>query len=469
MQAIPLRILQCTTAAPDAAAAQTGACAGERAVATCRADREDRLMLNALDLARRIEAGELTPGEVVAQCAEAIAAREADVGAFVAVDPEAARRRAETSKASLAASPLRGLPVGVKDIFDTADWPTAYGSPIYAGHRPRADAALVSAIRRAGGLILGKTATTEFAYMNPAGTRNPHNLDHTPGGSSSGSAAAVAAGMVPLAVGSQTGGSVIRPAAFCGIAGFKPSFALVPTVGMKCFSWHLDTAGFFAARVADVAFAAAAVTGRDLRVDRQAPGAPRIALVRMHIWEQASEAMRAAVETAARAAAAAGARVEDLALPALLEEAFDAHPVIQAYEAYRALAFEYDNGRDQLSAALRAHLEEGGAVSPETYDEARRIAKRARIALSNLMADFDAILTPSAPGAAPGGLGSTGSPIFNRLWTLMGTPCVNVPGLEDDARLPLGIQIVGRFGRDRGTLEAARFVEAAIESPSRRL
>src|SRR5580700_10093552 len=233
-------------------------------------------MLSALDLARRIEAGELTPRAVVDMCADAIAARDGDVGAFVALDLDAARRAADDAR--LVASPLRGLPVAFKDIFDTADLPTQYGSRIYAGYRPRADAAAVSLVRRAGGIILGKTVTTEFASLQPAATRNPRNLAHTPGGSSSGSAAAVAAGMLPVACGSQTGGSVIRPAAFCGVAGFKPSFKILPTVGMKCHSWHLDTAGLFAAGIADVAFAAAAISGRELRIDPSEPVPPRIAL-----------------------------------------------------------------------------------------------------------------------------------------------------------------------------------------------
>ena len=204
-----------------------------------RAPGADGLMLSALDLARRIEAGALTPRAVVEMCAEAIAARESEIGAFTALDIEGARRTAD----GLASMPLRGLPVGMKDIFDTVDFPTAYGSPIYAGHRPKADAAMVMAVRRAGGVILGKTVTTEFASLQPAGTRNPRNPAHTPGGSSSGSAAAIAAGMLPIAFGSQTGGSVIRPAAYCGVAGYKPSFRLLPTVGMKTFSWSLDTVG----------------------------------------------------------------------------------------------------------------------------------------------------------------------------------------------------------------------------------
>jgi len=422
---------------------------------------QGRLMLAALDLARRIEAGELTPRAVVELCAETIAANEAKIGAFVALDLEAARRAAEDPL--LTASPLCGLPVGVKDIFDTADLPTQYGSAIYAGHRPRGDAAIVAMVRRAGGLVLGKTVTTEFASLVPAGTRNPKNLAHTPGGSSSGSAAAVAAAMLPIALGSQTAGSVIRPAAFCGVAGFKPSYRLLPTVGMKCFSWLLDTAGLFGAGVVDVAFAAAAITDRDLRVDRGAPAAPRIGLLRTQLWPQASATMHGAIKAAARAAQTAGATVTELTLPPILEEAHRVHGTIQDYEAFRALAFEYDRHGDKIGKPLREQLGRAAAISAEEYDAARRTATRARQAMPDLLRDHDVILTPSAPGAAPHGLGSTGNPAFNRLWTLLGTPCVNVPGLYE-GELPLGVQIVGRFGRDRSTLEAALFLERAIAS-----
>jgi Asp-tRNA(Asn)/Glu-tRNA(Gln) amidotransferase A subunit family amidase len=421
-------------------------------------------MLSALDLARRIEAGELTPAAVIDLCAEAIAAREAEIGAFVALDVAGARQQAFAP--TLKSAPLRGLPVGVKDIFDTADFPTEYGSPIYAGHRPAGDCAAVSLLRRAGGIVLGKTVTTEFAHMQPGKTRNPRNLEHTPGGSSSGSAAAVAAGMVPIATGTQTGGSVIRPAAYCGVAGFKPSYRLLPTVGIKCFSWSLDTVGLFAAGVADVAFAAAAMSERDLRVDRRAPGAPSIAIVRTHSWDQTSEAMQEAVEKAAGAAEAAGARIETHTLPPIVEEAYRAHATIMNYEAFRALAFEYDHRRDLLGPQLRKLLDDAATITAEDYDAARRTTKRARHAINELL-ETKFILTPSAPGAAPQGLSSTGKPIFNSLWTLMGVPCVNVPGFSDDAGMPLGVQIVGRFGRDRATLEAALFVETAIAVAAR--
>jgi len=422
-------------------------------------DRRERLMLSALDLARRIETGELTPRRVIDLCADAIAARESEVGAFVALDIEAARHAAEDPR--LPGTPLRGLPVAVKDIFDTADFPTQYGSPIYAGHRPRADATAVALTRRAGGVVIGKTVTTEFASLVPSATRNPRHLAHSPGGSSSGSAAAVAAAMVPIAFGTQTAGSVIRPAAFCGVAGFKPSYRLIPLVGVKDVSWHLDTAGLFGAGVADVAFAAAAILQRDLRVDRGTPAAPRIGLARTHLWSQASVAMQRALETAARIAATAGANVTDLTLPAILEEAYAAQFTIQDYETLRSLAFEYDRHREQIDERLRVQLDGAVAISGDAYDAARRVASRARQVLADTMAGFDVILTPSAPAAAPHGFGSTGNPMFNRLWTLMGAPCINVPGLHD-GDLPLGIQIVGRFGRDRAALEAALFVEHAI-------
>ena len=425
-------------------------------------------MLSALELARRIEAGALSPRAVVELCAEAVATHESEIGAFAALELDAARRRVEQQQ--LALLPLRGLPVGIKDIFDTADLPTAYGSAIYAGHRPKADAAMVMLIRRAGGLVLGKTVTTEFASLEPAGTRNPRNPAHTPGGSSSGSAAAVAAGMVPLALGSQTGGSVIRPAAFCGVAGFKPSYRLLPTVGMKCFSWSLDTVGLFGASVPDVAFAAATMSGRDLRVDGRPPqAAPVVALVRTPFWQDASAAMQKAVERAARAAERSGARVKDMELPPIFADAVRAHRIVQGYEAIRALAFEYDLHRHRMGPVLRAQLDDAATIDADTYDNARRITRRARRALIDLLPDGEVMLTPSAPGAAPKGLGSTGEPTFNRLWTLLGTPCVNVPGLSDADGLPLGVQVVARFGRDRFALSAAAWLESAVARSEMRL
>jgi Asp-tRNA(Asn)/Glu-tRNA(Gln) amidotransferase A subunit family amidase len=417
-------------------------------------------MLSALGLSRSIESGELTPAGVIDLCAKAIAERESDVGAFVTLDLDGARKAAQA--AGLKDKALRGLPVALKDIFDTADLPTEYGSPIYADHRPKADASLVALIRRAGGTLIGKTVTTEFAHTDPGKTRNPHNLGHTPGGSSSGSAAGVAAGFFPIATGSQTGGSVIRPASFCGVAGFKPSYRLLPTVGMKCVSWHLDTAGLFAASVADVAFAAAAMSDRDLRVDGRPPSSPRIGVLREQPWAPASADMAAALDRAARAASSGMARVRDIKLAPVLAAAFRAHATVHAYEAARSLASEYERSRDKLAKGTLELVEKGFTISADAYDDARRVSSEARGALAEVMADVDVILSPSAPGAAPKGLGSTGNSTFNRLWTLMGTPCVSVPGLVDPSGLPLGIQVIGRFGSDRATLEAALFVETAI-------
>src|SRR5689334_20991948 len=301
-------------------------------------------MLSALDLAHKIEDGTLTAAKVIDLCAQAIAEQDAEIGAFTVLDAEAARKQAPHT------GMLRGLPVGVKDIFDTADFPTEYGSKIYSGHRPPWDCSAVSLIKRAGGVVLGKTVTTEFAHMQPAKTKNPRNLAYSPGGSSSGSAAAIAAGMVPIATGTQTGGSVIRPAAYCGVAGFKPSYRLLPTAGIKAFSWSLDTVGLFAAGVADVAYAAGAMSGRDLRIDRTPAAAPALLVARTRIWNEASADMQRAVEETARRAQAAGAQVQDVELPDVLEEAWRLQPVIMDYEAFRALAYEYDHHRAAIGS-----------------------------------------------------------------------------------------------------------------------
>jgi Asp-tRNA(Asn)/Glu-tRNA(Gln) amidotransferase A subunit family amidase len=414
-------------------------------------------MLSALMLARQIESGTLTPSKVVDMCAEAIAAQDAEVGAFVSLDIDRARRQADAK----ARTPLHGLPIGVKDIFDTADFLTEYNSKIYAGHRPIADCAAVMQLKRAGGVILGKTVTSELAHMQHPTTKNPRNLAHTPGGSSSGSAAAIAAGMVPIATGTQTGGSVIRPAAYCGIAGIKPSYRLIPTAGIKNFSPSLDTVGLFAATVPDLAYFMAGMTGRDMRVDRAPPAAPTLLVARTRQWNEASADMQRAIEDTARAAQAAGAKVEDIDLPDEMEEAWRVQMTIMDYEAFRTLAWEYDNHRALIGPVLGTLLDKAATITTEEYDSARRLTRRARHVANDLL-EGKFILTPSCPSAAPAGYLTTGTATFNRLWTSMGTPCVNVPGIIDAAGLPLGIQIVGRFARDRATLEAAAFVENVI-------
>ncbi len=415
-------------------------------------------MQSVLSTLNAVEHGVTTRQAAVARSFDAIATTDAQIGAFVRV----ADRDAALTAAAKATGPLAGIAVGVKDIFDTHDMPTEYGSALYAGNRPASDAAIVAMMRAKGAVVVGKTVTTEFAFLQPPGTRNPRNPICTPGGSSSGSAAAVSAGMVPVATGTQTGGSVIRPAAYCGVAGYKPSFRLVPMVGVKPFSWSLDTAGFFAASVADAAAFVARLTGRALAVEQIDPQALRIGLYRTSVWDEASRDMRAAVELAAERATKAGSSIVELDEPAALAAARDAHLTLQNFEAAMAMAFEYEHHRDKLSEVLRKNLEQGRAVTPEAYDETRRIARRARRETGALFETVDVLLTPSAAGAAPEGLSSTGSPIFNKLWTLTGNPCVNVSGATDAAGLPLGVQILARFGRDRMALSAASWIETLL-------
>jgi Asp-tRNA(Asn)/Glu-tRNA(Gln) amidotransferase A subunit family amidase len=411
-------------------------------------------MLSLISILRRIDAGELTPNAAIGASRDAIATADSAIEAFVYVDG-AARAAAD--------GPLRGIAVGVKDIIDTADMPTEFGSPIYAGWRPKADAPVVRSLKRAGATIMGKTATTAFAFLDPTTTRNPHNLAHTPGGSSSGSAAAVAAGMIPLALGTQTGGSVIRPASFCGVAAIKPSFRLIPTVGVKCFSWALDTVGLFAASVPDVAFGLAALTGRsDLRLDGASVAAPRIGVVTQDFAGEAEPESVEALEDAVRLAEKAGASVRPITLPPLFGEAWTVQPTFQNYEGRQALAWEYERHRDDLPPLLQTLLDGAQEITAADYDNARRTAHHARGALDGIFVDVDVLLTYSAPGAAPKGLASTGNARFNRLWTLMGNPCVNVPGIVAENGLPVGVQVIAPFGRDARALAAGAFLEQAI-------
>ncbi|MEA2939488.1 MAG: hypothetical protein QOD09_17 [Bradyrhizobium sp.] len=409
-------------------------------------------MLSLAELQRRIESGDLSAAAAIAQSLDAIDAHEKSIGAFVC--------RPETARAQNA-GPLRGIAVGIKDIIDTAELPTEMGSPIYQGWQPRADAPVVAMLKAAGATIAGKTTTTGFASLDPTATRNPRNAGHTPGGSSSGSAAAVAAGMIPLALGTQTGGSVIRPASFCGVAAIKPSFRLLPTVGVKCFSWTLDTVGLFAAGVKDLAHGLSAMTNRPELLSA-APRRPRIGVVLQDFAGAPEASGGEALRTAASAAQRAGAPVRDLALPEIVAEAWRIQPTVQDFEAHQALAWEYGVHHAAMPPLLCAKLDETAGLQPAAYDEARGIAKRARDALAEIFADVDVLLTFSAPGAAPKGLSSTGDPRFNRLWTLMGVPCVNVPAIVADGGLPVGVQVIARFGDDAGALAAARFVEEAL-------
>jgi Asp-tRNA(Asn)/Glu-tRNA(Gln) amidotransferase A subunit family amidase len=410
-------------------------------------------MISLAELSRRIEQGTLSPGAALAQSLAAIDAQEKTVGAFVS--------RVENPRAQ-PSGPLRGIAVGIKDIIDTANLPTEMGAAIYRGNRPRADAPVVMMLKQAGATIVGKTTTTAFAANDPTATLNPHNHGHTPGGSSAGSAAAVAAGMIPLALGTQTAGSVIRPASFCGVAAIKPSYRLLPTVGVKCFSWTLDTVGLFAAGVSDLAVALAAMTGRPaLRLpDTIAP--PRIGVVVQGFAgapdASGAEALRIAVQAAERA----GASVRELSLPEIVAEAWRIHPAVQDFEAHRSFAWEYRENYDAMPPLLRGRLDESKGLTTAEYDEATDIADRARQALTQAYENVDVLLTLSAPGAAPKGLSSTGDPRYNRLWTLMGVPCVNVPAYVAEGNLPVGVQVIAPLGADAKALAAARFIEMAL-------
>ena len=361
------------------------------------------------------------------------------------------------------AGPLRGIAVGIKDIIETSELPTEMGSKIYRGFRPRADAPVVAMLKQVGATVAGKTSTTAFASVDPTATLNPHNHGHTPGGSSSGSAAAVAAGMIPLALGTQTGGSVIRPASFCGVAAIKPSYRLLPTVGVKCYSWTLDTVGLFAAGVDDVARGLSAMAGRPEFLPRASVAAPRIGVVTQHFAGAPEASGAEALQTAARAAERAGATVHGVDLHEIVAEAWRVHPVIQEFEAHQALAWEYRERYDAMAPLLRARLDESRGLTPADYDAAMGVASRARHALAKVFEDVDVLLTLSAPGVAPKGLGSTGDARYNRLWTLMGVPCVNVPALIADGGLPVGVQVIARHGADAAALTAARFVEEALK------
>ena len=416
---------------------------------------KEKSMISLADQMRRIEQGTLTPEAALAESLAAIDAQEKTIKAFVV--------RAKNPKAQ-ANGPLRGIAVGIKDIVDTADMPTEMGAPsIYKGNQPRADAPIVMLLKQAGATVVGKTTTTAFAANDPTPTLNPRNLAHTPGGSSSGSAAAVAAGMLPLSVGTQTGGSVIRPASFCGVAAIKPSYRLLPPVGVKCFSWTLDTVGLFAAHVEDVAIALAAITGRS-ELNAPEMTSPRIGVVTQEFAGPTEPGGAEALQHAARAAAKAGASVRELKMPEIVAEAWRAHNAVQQFEAHQAFAWEYRENYDAMPLLLRKRLDDSRHYTAADYEAARAVVAKARAALSEILRDVDVLLALSAPGVPPKGLDSTGDPRFNQLWTLLGTPCVNVPAYVAEGNLPVGVQTITDYGHDAKAIAAARFIERALKS-----
>ena len=421
-----------------------------------------------IDIAAAIGRRDTTCEAVTRDCLERIAAREPVLRAWAYLDAGCALAQARAQDASESTGALRGVPVGVKDMFDTFDMPSAYGSPIYAGVQPRGDAAVVAQLRGIGGLVLGKTVTTEFATFTPNVTTNPHNPAHTPGGSSSGSAAAVADGMVPVAFGTQTIGSIIRPAAYCGVVGYKPSFGLLPRVGVKAISDCLDTVGCFTRSVADAAFFVGALARRPLAIQAEMTR-PNIGLCLTAQWPHAQPETQALFERLGGQLEKAGANVRDFSLPALYDGINAAQDIIAAVEMAACLADEHRRFPHLMSERLRLRLDEGAAMAPNDYDAAMALARQGRQAFADAIAGCDVLVVPSAMGEAPKGLGATGDPVFNRTWSLLHTPCVHVPitaGPTAPNGLPLGLQVVGRIGDDARTLACAHWIETRLREPA---
>jgi Asp-tRNA(Asn)/Glu-tRNA(Gln) amidotransferase A subunit family amidase len=420
--------------------------------------------LSAVTLARRIESGELTAEAAVRSCLDRIAAREPVVRAWAHLDRDQALAAARACDASGRAGLLKGVPFGIKDIFDTAEMPSGYGSPIYTGCQPSFDASAAALPEAAGAILLGKTVTTEFANRHPGPTSHPRNPMHTPGGSSSGSAAAVADFMVPLAIGTQTGGSVIRPAAYCGVVGFKPSWGLFPPAGMHMNTDSLDTVGAMARTVGDIALFRAALMAIPYEAPRAPETPPRLALCRTPYWDRALPEGRAMLEEAAARLRAAGAEIVDSELPNECGDIAAIQNRHSLYEAPRNHAPELHRHAPLLSDDLLANgrIGNGRKLTLDDFRAARRHAENARAAAGEWAGRFDAILTLPAPGQAPKTLASTGDAVFNGLWTVLYMPCLTLPAGDGPDGLPVGIQLVGRRHADAKLLDIGLWVERAL-------
>lgn len=442
----------------------------------------DLNLLSATQAAQEIARGAVSAEDYVRACLDRIAAVEPDVQAFAHLDPDHALAQAraldERRSQGQPLGPLHGVPVALKDIVDTVDYPTECGSPVLTGRRPWQDAPIVSRLRAAGAVILGKTVTTEFAYFHPGKTRNPHDPVRTPGGSSSGSAAAVAAGMVPLAIGSQTNGSIIRPAAFCGAFALKPTHGLVSRAGILALSRNLDHIGPFARSLEDLALLMEVIAGYDPADPDTRPVAaphfraavsekpalpPRFAFVRTPMWDQAEETTRAALEELAKHV---GAREVDL--PSAYRAAWDAHRTIMAADMAHNLGAVVDKGGALISHTLGDFVAEGRKVTAVHYLAAINEARRYAAGLAEIFDHDDAIITPAATGVAPLGHSATGNPVFCSLWTLTGLPALSLPLLEDEEGLPLGVQLVGPAGRDERLLRSAQALIDRLGKGSRK-
>ena len=425
--------------------------------------------LPAVQLLHMIESREVTCEMVTHSFVDAVEQREDEVHAFAWFEAERALNIARTfDRGAKAGAPLMGLPVAVKDVIDTAGIPTERGSPIYAGRVPNADAACIALMHEAVGYGFGKTVTAELANFTPGPTRNPSGLEHSPGGSSSGSAAAVAAHMAPFALGTQTAGSIIRPAAFCGVVGFVPTRSLVSRSGVLPLSDTLDVVGCFANSVADVALIAAAIASRaDWRAvsieNDHISAPPAIAWTDTPWADRLSPAMIEALKSVVRVCADGGATVNEVCWPAKFTALADAQRTVQVFETSRALSGEYDYQRAKLSPLLAALIEEGRAIGANAYQSAINTARDCSAAIDELFGAADVVVTPSAPGEAPLGLSSTGDPQFNRAWHLLGGPQINVPVPRALRRsrsdLPLGVQVIGRRHDDVRALQVAYWIE----------
>ncbi|TAM06271.1 MAG: amidase [Pusillimonas sp.] len=406
----------------------------------------------------------LTSVELVQDCLAAIVRREPDVRAWQHLDADQAMQQAVALDQTPVKGCLHGVPIGIKDIINTKDMPTEYGSSIYRGNRPVADAACVALLRRAGAVIMGKTVTTEFAFFRPGKTRNPRRLTHTPGGSSSGSAAAVADHMVPGALGSQTAGSIIRPASYCGVVGYKPSYGDFSLVGVKGLSHSLDTLGTLTRSVVDAMLLRRALLG-GADEDTHEPSAhwvPSIALCRTPSWSQASFEVQAGIEKLLARLSSCGARVGEVTLPDGLNSFTELQKVLMSYEAARSLAYEFDVSPERLSNSIRELVEAGIGVCREDYLSARSASEWGGQQLEPVFERWDVLLAPSSPGPAPAGLENTGDPIFSRMWMLLGLPTLSLPAFYGSDGLPVGVQLVGmRLGDDR-LFRCARWVERVL-------
>lgn len=415
--------------------------------------------ISAAEGARLIANRSISSEELVRSCLDRIALREPAIHAWASFDPEHALAQARARDASNPSGALHGVPVAVKDVLDTVDFPTEMGSPIYAGHRPPCDAACVALLRSAGAVILGKTVTAEFAGVTPGPTVNPLDPARTPGGSSSGSAAAVADRMVPLAFGTQTGGSILRPASFCGVIGYKPSFGTVNRAGLKFAAESFDTIGLMARSLDDILLSWSVLVGRP---ERPTPSfdatAPRFAVCRTHVWDRASPESVQAVEAAAADLSAAGARVEEFVPPADFATLTEARAVVNNYERARALAYEWACHRDLVSPRLAAVIGSGLSISYDAYLRAAQTVQRWRAWFVDAAANWDALITPAVVGEAPQGLSSTGDPCFQEIWTVLHVPTLSLPLHTGPHGMPVGVQLVGRLYDDELFLGAAAWV-----------